>query len=166
MPAATTQVVASVASPAELSTSTLTARERRRGRQLRTSVTILLFLAGIAVGVVGLRLSMVEPTPPAADGFPTLIRTVGEPIQAGAVAQELALNDVQGLAQLLDAESLTALQSQLRPLVSFESVTFVGATSFDRDTLAGYLVRGRDQDGSLGLVGLVIRLRDGQVVAQ
>jgi hypothetical protein len=70
------------------------------------------------------------------------------------------------LAQLLDGDTLTEIQTQLKPLVTFESVTFVGATSHDKDTLAGYVVRGRDQDGTLGLVGLVIRLRDGQVVAQ
>jgi hypothetical protein len=154
-----------VASPAELSTAAA-GRERRKRVQLRTSVTILLFLAGVAVGVVGLRFASLQPAPVAPDGFPTLERTAGEPIQAGAVAHELAVNDVQGLAQLLDSDTLTALQTQLRPLVSFESVTFVGATSFDHDTFAGYVVRGRDSDGTLGLVGLVIRLRDGQVVAQ
>jgi hypothetical protein len=151
--------------PVDLSTSAAT-RERRRRPQLRTSATILLFLAGLAVGAVGLRLAASAPAAAPADGFPSLSRTTAEPIQAGAVARELAVNDVQGLAQLLDGDTLTALQSQLKPLVSFESVTFVGATTFDRDTLAGYVVRGRDQDGALGLVGLVIRLRDGQVVAQ
>jgi hypothetical protein len=67
---------------------------------------------------------------------------------------------------LIDGDTLTAIQTQLKPLVTFESVTFVGATKQDHDTLAGYVVRGRDQDGNLGLVGLVMRLRDGQVVAQ
>jgi hypothetical protein len=133
--------------------------------QLRTSITILLFLAGLAVGAVGLR--MAEPAQRGAlDNFPTLDRSAVEPIQAGAVAKELVQNDVHGLAQLLDSDSLTQIQTQLKPLVTFESVTFVGATSHDKDTLAGYVVRGRDQDGTLGLVGLVIRLRDGQVVAQ
>lgn len=155
-----------VARPLDLSTSALPASERRRRVQLRTSVTILLFLAGLATGAVGLRLALPAQANAPADGFPALARTRVEPIQAGAVAHELAVNDVQGLAQLLDSDTLTALQLQLKPLVSFESVTFVGATAFDHDTLAGYVVRGRDQNGSLGLVGLVIRLRDGQVVAQ
>jgi hypothetical protein len=138
---------------------------RFRKIQLRTSLTLLLFIAGLAVGVVGLR--MATPAHQGQlDSFPTLDRTAVEPIQSGAVAKELVQNDVHGLAQLLDGDTLTDIQTQLKPLVTFESVTFVGATSHDKDTLAGYVVRGRDQDGTLGLVGLVIRLRDGQVVAQ
>ena len=38
--------------------------------------------------------------------------------------------------------------------------------SWATDTIAGYVVRGRDQGGNLGLVGLTIRVRNGQVVAQ
>jgi hypothetical protein len=156
---------AATTAPAMVSTRAAEATGRRARIQLRTSITILLFLAGIAAGVVGLRLA----TPvrvQTSDGFPSLERTAVEPIPAGAVAQELARNDVHGLAQLIDGDTLTAIQTQLKPLVTFESVTFVGATKQDHDTLAGYVVRGRDQDGNLGLVGLVMRLRDGQVVAQ
>ena len=141
-------------------------RSPRFGRiQLRTSLTILLFIAGIALGVVLLRLALPTQTNKA-DFFPALIRTSVEPIPAGAVAQELAQNDVHGLAQLLDGDTLTAIQTQLKPLVSFESVTFVGATSRNTTHSRPTSSAARDQDGTLGLVGLVIRLRDGQVVAQ
>jgi hypothetical protein len=138
----------------------------RRGRvQLRTSVTILLFLLGVAGGVVGLRLaSPARASSP--DGFPSLDRSVVEPVPAGAVAQELVKNDVHGLAQLMDGDTLTSIQTALKPLITFESVTYLGATTLDHDTLAGYVVKGRDSSGNLGLVGLVIRIRDGQVVSQ
>jgi hypothetical protein len=142
------------------------ARPSRFARvQLPTALTILLFIGGIAAGVIGFRLA--APTQTAAlDPFPSLTRSAVEPEPAGAVARELAQNDVHGLAQLLDSTTLTDIQTQLQPLVTFDSVTFVGATSQNSDTLAGYVVKGRDQSGNLGLVGLVIRLRDGQVVAQ
>lgn len=156
---------AAAAAAATTTVRPVEAPNRFRKIQLRTSITLLLFLAGLAGGVVGLRLATPARTG-TPDNFPTLDRTAVEPIQAGAVAKELVQNDVHGLAQLLDAATLTEIQTQLKPLVTFESVTFVGATSHDHDTLAGYVVRGRDQDGTLGLVGLVIRLRDGQVVAQ
>ena len=167
VPASAAGGLARTASPAgATSAAVAAARPNRFSRvQLRTSLTILLFIAGVAVGVAGLRLATpAHPNVP--DGFPTLSRTAIEPLPASAVAQELAKNDVHGLAQLLDSDTLTAIQTQLKPFVTFESVTFVGATTDARDTLAGYVVRGRDAAGNLGLVGLVIRLRDGQVVAQ
>jgi hypothetical protein len=138
---------------------------RWRRTQLRTSLTILLFVAGVVGGVVALRL----PSPVqqgAADHTPTLERSAIEPFPAAAVAAAVATNDAHGLAQAVDADTLTSIQTQLKPLVSYESVTFVGATARGGDTLAGYIVRGRNGDGALGIVGLVIRLRDGKVVAQ
>jgi hypothetical protein len=141
----------------------------RRGRiTLRTSVTILLFVVGVALGGVVVKVMTTSAPPPAvtADSFPSLPKSMTEPVPAGLVAQELVRNDVHGLAQVIDSATLASIQAQLQPLVTFESVTFTGATVLDHDTLASYTVRGRDTDGNLLVVGLVIRLRDGQVVAQ
>ena len=142
------------------------AATRRRARvQPRTSVTILVFLVGVAAGILGLKVA--TPTRGSSiDAFPALDRTAAEPVQAGAVAHALARNDVHGLAQLLDPDTLTAIQTQLKPIIFYDSATFVGATTLGSDTLAGYIVRGRDDSGNLGIVGLTIRLRDGQVVAK
>ena len=137
---------------------------RRVKVTLRSSLTIFLFLVGVGAGIGFIRFGMpARPAP--VDRFASLDRTAVEPVPASAVAQELARNDVHGLAQLLDSDTLTAIQTQLKPLVTFENVQFVGATSDGEDTIAGYVVKGRDQDRNLGLVGLVIRLHGGQVVA-
>lgn len=138
---------------------------RFRRVQLRTSVTLLLFSLGIVAGALSLRLATPAATGPT-DTFPSLPRSVAEPLPASAIAQNLERNDVHGLAQLVDGDTLTAIQTQLSPLVSIDKLTFVGSTLLGTDTVAGYVVRGRDQSGNLGIVGLVVRVRNGQVVAQ
>ncbi len=141
--------------------------ERWRRPQLRASVTILLFVLGVVGGVVGFRALTSQPAqPPASDSFPALDRAAVEPAPAATVASEIAAGDIPGLAQTLDKDTLALIQNQIQPLVSVETVKFVGATSKGTDTIAGYVVRGRTGDGQLALVGLILRVRDGQVVAQ
>ena len=140
---------------------------RWRRPQLRTSLTILFFVIGVAVGAVATQLARTTPRPAviAPDAMASLPK-VPEPIQSSAVMQALAANDVHALAQVVDSDTLTAIQKQLKPLVTYEGQTFVGATLLEHDTLAAYVVRGRDSSGATEIVGIVIRIRDGKVVSQ
>jgi hypothetical protein len=153
--------------PARARIAEVSESNRWRRPQLRTSLTILLFAIGIAAGVAVTQLARPSARPPAtiADSVPSLSR-VAEPIQSSAVMQALAANDVHALAQVLDSDTLTAIQMQLKPLVTYENEAFSGATVLEHDTLAAYIVRGRDSSGTTEIVGIVIRIRDGKVVSQ
>jgi hypothetical protein len=140
---------------------------RWRRPQLRTSLTIVFFVIGVAAGTMALQLARptTRPAVIATDSMPSLPR-VTEPIQSSAVMQALAANDVHALAQVVDSDTLTAIQKQLKPLVTYENESFVGATLLEHDTLAAYVVRGRDSSGTTEIVGIVIRIRDGKVVSE
>jgi hypothetical protein len=126
-------------------------------------LTLGLFGVGVLVGAVAWRLA----TPPVipVDSYPTLARA-GEPAAAALVVSHLRANDARALGQSLDEETLTAIRNQLTPLTTVDRVDFSSSTSLGQQTLAAYVVEGRDPQGSRGIVGLILILRDGVVVAE
>ena len=139
------------------------ARRWRTRVQLRTGVTLGLFAVGLFVGAAAWRLS----TPPVVpvDAYPTLARA-GEPAAAALVVGHLRANDARALGQSLDEETLTGIRVQLTPLTTVDRVDFSSSTSLGQQTLAAYIVEGRDAQGARGIVGLILIVRDGVVVAQ
>ena len=50
------------------------------------------------------------------------------------------------------------------PLVDIRNVKFVGGTTKSGKTLAGYIVNGKDAQGSDAIIGFVIDIEHGQIV--
>ena len=157
-----TAVDAALASATPLAAAVARSAGRQRV-QLRSSVTLGLFAVGLVVGAIAWRLINVAPS--AVEAFPALPLT-GEPPVAAVVAQHLAANDAQALSDSLNQEVLDAIREQLSPLQTLERVTFVNAASLNDQILAAYVVEGSDDTGARGIVGLILVVRDGAVVAQ
>lgn len=152
------------AAPARQQVAERAAAHRSRRRvSLRTSVTLGLFAIGVLVGASAWRL-LTPPVVPA-DSYPALAQS-GEPAAAALVVSHLRANDARALGESLDQETLTAIRNQLSPLTIVDRVDFSSATSLGQQTLAAYVVEGRDPQGSRGIVGLILILRDGVVVAE
>ena len=131
----------------------------------RAIMILSLFVGGLALGVVVQRVTDVGAR---ANPFPSLDR-VEEPAQTAAVATALSNNDPKSLAQLLDNQSLTDLRDALMaptgaPLADIRNVKFVGATGKAGRVLAGYVVTGKDMQGSDAIVGFVLNVENGQIV--
>ena len=140
------------------------AASRRRERvYLRPVLTLGLFAIGIIAGALIWRAVTVVPS--AVEAFPAL-PTTGEPPIAAVVAQHLAANDAQALSESLEQDVLDAIRAQVAPLTALERVTFVNAAALDDQILVAYVVEGTDTSGARGIVGLIMVVRDGAVVAQ
>lgn len=133
--------------------------------EARAILVIALFLGGVAAGVAVQR---VTDTGGRANPYPSLDR-LEEPTQTAEVASALSNNDPKQLARLLDNQTLTDLRDALTspagaPIVDIRNVKFVGATGKSGRTLAGYIVTGKDVQGSDAIVGFVLNVENGQIV--
>ena len=131
----------------------------------RAVLVLSLFLGGMFAGVV---MQRITDTGTRANPYPSLDR-VEEPMQSAAVASALANNDAKALAGLLDNQTLTDLRDALMsptgaPMADIRTVKFVGATGKSGRTLAGYVLTGKDMQGSDAVVGFVLNVENGQIV--
>jgi hypothetical protein len=131
----------------------------------RAIFVLAIFVGGIFAGVLAQRV-----TDPGvrANPYPALEK-VAEPAATAEVANALATNDAKTLARVMDNETLTALKDALTdpqgaPLADIRSVKFVGATEKDGRVLAGYLITGKDMQGSDAIVGFVLNVENGEIV--
>lgn len=126
---------------------------------------LTLFVFGM---VAGAAIQRVTDTGARENPYPSLDR-VEEPTQTAAVATALANNDAKSLAHLLDNQTLTDLRDALTdpmgaPMADIRNVKFVGATGKSGRILAGYVVTGKDMQGSDAIVGFVLNVENGQIV--
>lgn len=133
--------------------------------EARAVLVLTLFVFGIVAGVAVQR---VTDTGARANPYPSLDR-VEEPQQTANVAAALSNNDAKALAGLLDNQTLTDLRDALMspegaPMADIRSVKFIGATAKSGRTLAGYVVTGKDMQGSDAIVGFVLNVENGQIV--
>lgn len=131
----------------------------------RAVLVLSLFVFGMVAGVA---IQRVTDSGARENPYPTLDR-VEEPAQTAAVAAALANNDAKSLAQLLDNQTLSDLRDALTdpmgaPMADIRNVKFVGATAKSGRTLAGYVVTGKDMQGSDAIVGFVLNIENGQIV--
>jgi hypothetical protein len=133
--------------------------------EARAALVIALFVGGLVSGAVVQRLT---DTGGRANPYPTLDR-VDEPGSTAMVATALLNTDPKALAKLLDNGTLTNLRDALMspmgaPMADIRNVRFVGATQKSGRVLAGYIVTGKDMQGSDAIVGVVLDVENGQIV--
>ena len=133
--------------------------------EARAALVLSLFVGGILAGAVVQR---VTDTGTRANPYPSLDR-LEEPTQTAQVANALANNDPKTLASLLDNQTLSDLRDALMsptgaPMADIRTVKFIGATGKSGRTLAGYVVTGKDMQGSDAIVGFVLNMENGQIV--
>jgi hypothetical protein len=133
--------------------------------EARAALVLALFVGGLLSGAVLQRLT---DTGGRANPYPTLDR-VDEPTTGAMVATALLNNDPKALAKLLDNGTLTNLRDALMspmgaPMADIRNVRFVGATQKSGRVLAGYIVTGKDMQGSDAIVGVVLDVENGQIV--
>ena len=133
--------------------------------EARAAMVLALFVGGLAAGVV---LQRVSDTGGRANPYPSLDR-VDEPAATAQVATALLNNDPKALASLVDTEILTSLRDALMspmgaPMADIRNVKFVGATSKAGRVLAGYIITGKDMQGSDAIVGVVLDVENGEIV--
>ena len=131
----------------------------------RAVMVLTLFAFGMVAGVA---LQRVTDNGARENPYPSLDR-VEEPTQTAAVATALQNNDAKSLAQLLDNQTLSDLKDALTdpmgaPMADIRHVKFVGATGKSGRILAGYVVTGKDMQGSDAIVGFVLNVENGQIV--
>ncbi len=127
---------------------------------LRSSVTVGLFVVGLAAG--GAVFGALHPPAPSTP-YPTIPGAPEPPVTAN-LAKEIAADDSHALAQTLESDMLSKLADALDPLVEVRDVKFVGAVAKEKDTLAAYLARGMDNSGMTWIVGFVLRVQGNSVV--
>ncbi len=126
----------------------------------RGVVLVAVFVAGIAGGVVAqAALAPSTPENPYRD-----LPKVAEPEASAQVATALGSGDARALAKLLEKDALKALGSALEPIVQIEDAKFVGAVEKEGQSLAGYVVKGKDPRGNRFIVGFVLRVQQSKVV--
>ena len=133
--------------------------------EARAALILALFVGGLASGAV---LQRVTDLGGRSNPYPSLDR-VDEPAATAEVAVALLNNDPKALARLLDNSTLTSLREALMspmgaPMSDIRNVKFVGATSKAGRVLAGYVVTGKDTQGSDAIVGLVLDVEHGEIV--
>jgi hypothetical protein len=133
--------------------------------EARAALVLALFVGGLLSGAVLQRLT---DTGGRANPYPTLDR-VDEPTTGAMVATALLNNDPKALAKLLDNGTLTNLRDALMSpmgaaMADIRNVRFVGATQKANRVLAGYIVTGKDMQGSDAIVGVVLDVENGQIV--
>ncbi len=133
--------------------------------QARATMVLALFVGGLFGGVA---LQRVTDSGARENPYPSLDR-VAEPSTTALVATALANNDPKALARLLDNEILSDLREALMsplgaPMADIRNVRFVGATAKDGRVLAGYIVTGKDMQGSDAIIGFVLGVENGEIV--
>ena len=133
--------------------------------EARAVMVLALFVGGLAMGVVVQR---VTDSGGRSNPYASLDR-VDEPSSTAQVASALLNNDPRALATLMDNGILTNLRDALMsptgaPMADIRDVKFVGATSKGGRVLAGYVVKGKDMQGTDSIVGVVLDVENGQIV--
>ncbi len=133
--------------------------------EARATFVLALLVGGIVGGVAVQRFT---DTGARENPYPSLERLT-EPAASAEVAAALGNNDPKTLSRLLDTEILNELREALTspmgaPMADIRSVKFVGATAKDGRVLAGYVVSGKDMQGSDAIVGVVLGIENGQIV--
>jgi hypothetical protein len=118
--------------------------------------------------VSGIVLQRVTDSSGRANPYPSLDR-VDEPAATAEVAAAILNSDATTLAKLVDTQTLTSLRDALTspmgaPMSDVRSVKFVGATSKAGRVLAGYVLSGKDAQGSDAIIGFVLDIEHGQIV--
>ena len=129
-------------------------------RTLGPSVTLLLFVLGLVVGVAAQ--SYVSPPPPATPYAE--LPLVNEPPEAAALVKLIVADDARGLAAVMEGEVLQGLSGALQPLREVFEMKFVGAVERRGDILASYVATGRERNAQSFSVGVVFRISGGKVV--
>lgn len=128
--------------------------------EARAVGTILLFVLGMAVGVIVH--SFADQGPPESP-YPALPKA-DEPQAAHDVVAAVANDDAQALSKLLSQDQLNDLDTALQPIIDVRSAKFVGAVESEGRMLSGYVVQGKTSDGTDFIVGFVLRVANDQVV--
>ena len=133
--------------------------------ETRAVFVLTLFVFGLMSGVVVNRL--LDPGT-RANPYSSLDK-VDEPQESAQLAAALSNNDAKSLAGLMNNDTLGSLRDALMSpmgatLVDIRSVKFVGATTKSGKTLAGYIVNGKDAQGSDAIIGFVLDIEHGQIV--
>ncbi|OLC55411.1 MAG: hypothetical protein AUH85_09300 [Chloroflexi bacterium 13_1_40CM_4_68_4] len=133
--------------------------------EARAVLVLSIFIFGLVAGGVVNRLT---DTGPRANPYPSLDR-VEEPQQSAQLATALSNSDAKALAGLMDNDTLGSLRDALMspmgaPIVDIRSVRFIGATSKSGKTLAGYVISGKDAQGTDAIIGFVLDIEHGQIV--
>ena len=133
----------------------------------RSLGTVALFVIGVAAGVLAFSRMGVSmeygPYPPRTEA--------AEPEQADHLADLLEAGDDAGIAATLDGPLIEQLSAVLRlggangdPLIDITRVQYLGTVADGPESVASYVVMGAFSDGTEGMLGMAIRVRDGEVV--
>ncbi len=133
--------------------------------EARAVMVLSLFVFGIVSGVVVNRVT--EPGT-RVNPYPTLDR-VDEPDKGALLATALTNSDAKALAGLMDPDTLSSFRDALMspmgaPMADIRSVRFVGATAKSGKILAGYVLSGKDAQGTDAIIGFVLDIEHGQIV--
>jgi hypothetical protein len=126
----------------------------------RAALILATFVGGILAGVV-----LYAVTDKSADANPyESLPRAAEPAVTADVARALANDDPRALANQLDMEVLTQLQTAIEPLTDIRTMKFVGAVEKNGRVLAAYVAGGRTSDGVDILRGFVLSVTGDQIV--
>jgi hypothetical protein len=126
----------------------------------RAALILATFVGGIVAGVV-----LYALTDQSADANPyESLPRAAEPAVTADVARALANDDPRALANQLDMEVLTQLQTAIEPLTDIRTMKFVGAVEKNGRVLAAYVAGGRTSDGVDILRGFVLSVTGDQIV--
>jgi hypothetical protein len=126
----------------------------------RAALILATFVGGIVAGVV-----LYALTDKSADANPyESLPRAAEPAVTADVARALANDDPRALANQLDMEVLTQLQTAIEPLTDIRTMKFVGAVEKNGRVLAAYVAGGRTSDGVDILRGFVLSVTGDQIV--
>lgn len=121
---------------------------------------LFVFAIGLTLGAVAAQLA--NPAPP--DSPWNVLPPVPEPAASARIAALLVSDNAQALADTLELELLQRLAQAIEPLQDIDEVSFTGATARGGDILSAYVASGRDGRGQRFLVGVLFRVRDGNVI--
>ncbi len=129
-------------------------------RTLGPTVTLLLFVLGLVVGVAVQ--SYISPPPPATPYAE--LSLVNETPETAALVRLILADDARALASVMEGELLQELGKALEPLQEVFEMKFVGAVERRGDILASYVATGRERNAQSFTVGVVFRVSGGKVV--
>ena len=129
-------------------------------RTLGPTVTLLLFVLGLVVGVAVQ--SYISPPPPATPYAE--LSLVNETPETAALVRLILADDARALAAVMEGELLQELGKALEPLQEVFEMKFVGAVERRGDILASYVATGRERNAQSFTVGVVFRVSGGKVV--
>src|SRR3954469_170322 len=126
---------------------------RRYATSSRNPGVVLVLFALALVAGIGARVGL-EPreAPPA---YPSIATTFAEPAPAAEMTRAVTEGDAAKLAHALPDDVLKTLQEAMAPVVDIEDIEYVGGVERGGETLAAYVVRGKDAMSRPLVVGFV-----------